>query len=140
LSRCWRRPAACASPQAEDEIGQGAVVDAPAVLGSGYRKTDRQVGLSDPRRAEEDDVLLALQESGFGEAVDLFAAYRRLEREIEALESLDATCHEGGIGCERTLLYDHSRQWGRRPGSRRGRQQDGPVRNGCGVKSRPIVQ
>ena len=53
-----------------DEACERAVVDAPSGLGCG----DRQVGLSDPGRAEQDDVLGALDEAELVQAVDLLAA------------------------------------------------------------------
>src|SRR5262245_55029716 len=72
-----------------DQISERAVVDAPAALGGGDGETDRQVGLPDPRRAEEDDILAALDEAELVQTLDLLAAQRRLKGEVEVVELLD---------------------------------------------------
>src|SRR5690606_17680828 len=59
--------------QAGDEVGERAVVDAPAALGCGNGETDGQVGLADAGRAEEDHVLLALHKAQLVQALDLLA-------------------------------------------------------------------
>ena len=46
--------------------------------------------LADARRAEEDHVLLTLQEAELVETVDLLALDRGLEAEVEVVEGLDA--------------------------------------------------
>ena len=46
-----------------DQAGEGAVVDAPSGLGGGDREADREVGLADAGRAEEDHVLGAGHEA-----------------------------------------------------------------------------
>lgn len=46
-----------------DEVGEGAVVHAPATLRRGARETDREMTLADARWAEEDDILVALDEA-----------------------------------------------------------------------------
>jgi hypothetical protein len=50
---------------------------------------DRQMGLADPGRAEQDDVLGALDETQAGELAHLPAVDRRLELEVELIERLD---------------------------------------------------
>src|SRR5690606_40452860 len=69
--------------EACDQVGQGAVVDAAAVLGGGDGETDRQVGLADTRRTEKHDVLSALDEAERRERFDLLPLQRRLEAEVE---------------------------------------------------------
>jgi hypothetical protein len=59
-----------------DQIDQGAVVHPSSALRGG----DRQVRLADARRAEQHDVLLALEEAELMQALDLLALDRRLER------------------------------------------------------------
>ena len=72
-----------------DEIGQSAVVDSAPALRRRNGKADRQMRLADARRAEEDDVLLTLQEAELVERVDLLALDRGLEAEVEVVEGLD---------------------------------------------------
>ena len=71
-----------------DHVGEGAVVDAPAILRSGAGQADGQMCLADARWAPQHHVLLALQEAKLGETVDLFALDRWLEGEIELPEGL----------------------------------------------------
>ena len=82
-----------------DQIGQGAVVDFSAALGGGDGQADGQVGLADAGRAEEDDVLLALNEAELVQRVDLLALDVGLEAEVEVRERLDrrepAGAHRG---------------------------------------------
>jgi hypothetical protein len=53
------------------------------VLGGGDGEADGEVRLPDPGRAEEDDVLLALDEAELVEAVDLLPLDGGLEAEVE---------------------------------------------------------
>jgi len=53
-----------------DEVGQGAVVNSAPALSRGNGEADGQMGFSDARGPEEDDVLLTLQEAEFVEAVE----------------------------------------------------------------------
>jgi len=82
-----------------DQVSQRAVVDAPASLRCGDRKTDRQMRLTDSGRAEEDDILAALHEAELVEALHLLAAQRGLNGEIEVVELLHhgqpARAHRG---------------------------------------------
>lgn len=55
------------------QINQGAVVDSSSVLRRGNGKTDRQMSLANSGRPGQDNVLLALEEPGLGEAHDLLA-------------------------------------------------------------------
>ena len=64
-----------------DEVGQSAVVDSAPALGRGSGEADREMRLADARRAEEDHVLLTLQEVELVERVDLLALDRGLESE-----------------------------------------------------------
>ena len=66
-----------------DQVGERAVVDAPAALRRGDGETDRQVRLADARRPEEDHILAALDEAELVQALDLLAPQRRLKREVE---------------------------------------------------------
>ena len=66
-----------------DEIGQGTVVDPASALGGSDGEADREMRLTDTWRAEEDDVLLALQEAELVERVDLLALDGGLEAEVE---------------------------------------------------------
>src|SRR5690606_28776573 len=84
--------------QAGDEVGERAVVDAPAALGCGNGAADGQVGLADAGRAEEDHVLLALHKAQLVQALDLLAPDARLEAEVEALERLDRRQSGGAHG------------------------------------------
>lgn len=68
-----------------DQICEGAVVDATAMLGGSDCQANGQVGLADAGRPEQDDVLFALEEAELGQAVDLLALDRRLEREVELI-------------------------------------------------------
>lgn len=45
--------------------------------------------LADTRRAQQDDVLLALEEAELVQALDLLTLDRRLKGEVEILERLD---------------------------------------------------
>jgi hypothetical protein len=56
-----------------DQISEGAVVDAATALGYSDGEADRQMCFADARRAEEDDVLFALEETEFVETVELLA-------------------------------------------------------------------
>src|SRR5690606_22276523 len=99
--------------QAGDEVGERAVVDAPAALGCGNRQADGQVGLADPGRAEEDHVLLALHKAQLVQALDLLAPDARLEAEVEALERLDRRQSggaHGGRGAAVVSAFDLGRQ------------------------------
>ena len=49
---------------------------------------DRQVGLAGPRRAEQDDVLAAVQEVELAEVLDHLLLHRALEGEVELLQGL----------------------------------------------------
>src|SRR6185503_7220848 len=71
-----------------DELGERAVVDAPAALRSSDGEADRQMRLTDTRRAEQYDVLLALDEAELVQALDLLALDRGLEGEVEVGQSL----------------------------------------------------
>src|SRR5690606_9444920 len=71
-----------------DQIGEGAVVDAAAVLGRGDRQAQGKVRLPDARRPKEDHVLLALHEAELVQALDLLALDRGLKGEIEVAEQL----------------------------------------------------
>ena len=64
-----------------DEVGQSAVVDSAPALSRGNGEADREMRLADARRAEEDHVLLTLQEAELVERVDLLALDRGLEAE-----------------------------------------------------------
>ena len=64
-----------------DEVGQSAVVDSAPALSRGSGEADREMRLADARRAEEDHVLLTLQEAELVERVDLLALDRGLESE-----------------------------------------------------------
>ena len=70
-----------------DEIGERAVVDAPAALRGGDGEADRQVRLPDAGRAEEDHILPALDEAELVQALDLLAPQRRLKREVEVVRA-----------------------------------------------------
>src|SRR5690606_30847614 len=72
-----------------DETDQRAVVDAASALSCGDREADRQVCLADARRSEEDHVLPALDEAELVQALDLLAADRGLEGEVELIQRLD---------------------------------------------------
>ena len=72
-----------------DELGEGAVVNPAAVLRRRDGETDREMGLSDTGRSQQDDVLLALDEAELVEILDLFTLDGRLEREVELIERLD---------------------------------------------------
>ena len=72
-----------------DQVGERAVVDAPAALRRRDGETDRQVRLADARRPEEDHILAALDEAELVQTLDLLAAQRRLKREVEVVELLD---------------------------------------------------
>ena len=89
LSRWLSRPAASSLFEGVDEVGQCAVVDSAAALGRGDGQADREVRLADAGRAEEDDVLLPLQEPEFVKRVDLLPLDRGLEAEVEVLQRLD---------------------------------------------------
>ena len=65
-----------------DELGEGAVVNPAAVLRRRDGETDREMGLSDTGRSQQDDVLLALDEAELVEILDLFTLDGRLEREV----------------------------------------------------------
>jgi hypothetical protein len=58
-------------------------------VGCSWTRARREMGLSDPRRAQEDHVLLALDEAELVQALDLLALDRGLEGEVKLLESLD---------------------------------------------------
>ena len=75
--------------QGVDEFRQRSVVDPAPALGRGDGQTDREVRLADAGRAEEDDVLLPLQEPEFVERVHLLPLDRGLEAEVEVRERLD---------------------------------------------------
>ena len=83
-----------------DEIRERPVVDPAPALGRGDGQTDRQMCLADAGRAEEHDVLLALQEAELVKRVDLLPLDRGLEAEVEVRERLDrrktARSHGGG--------------------------------------------
>lgn len=70
-----------------DQVGERAEVDPPPTLGRGDRQADGQMRLAGPRRSEEDDVLLTLDEAELAQALDLLALDRGLEKEVEPLES-----------------------------------------------------
>ena len=72
-----------------DQVGQRAVVDAPAALRGGDGEADRQVRLAHAGRAEKHHVLLALDEAELVQALDLLALDRGLEGEVEVAERLD---------------------------------------------------
>ena len=57
--------------EGRDQVGERAVVDAAPALRTGDREADGEVGFPDPRRPEEDYVLLPLDEAQSVEAVDL---------------------------------------------------------------------
>ena len=57
--------------QGGDQIYQGSVVDAPASLRSGNGQTDCEVGFTDARRPQKDDIFLALDKSELMQALDL---------------------------------------------------------------------
>ena len=66
-----------------DQACQRPVVDASAGLGGRDRQADRQMRLAHPRRAEQDNVLAAVEESQLVQALDLLALDARLEGEIK---------------------------------------------------------
>ena len=95
--------------QGVHQVGQRAEVDLASALGS----SDRQVRLSHAGRAEEDDVLLALQKAQFVERVDLLALDRGLEGEVEAPERLhvwQAAGAHGGLEATAVAKRDLSGQ------------------------------
>src|SRR5690606_15752082 len=71
-----------------DEADQRAVVDAASALSGGDREADRQMCFPDARRSEQDHVLPALDEAELVQALDLLAADRGLEGEVELLQGL----------------------------------------------------
>src|SRR5690606_13609917 len=72
-----------------DEADQRAVVTATSALSCGDREADCQVCLPDARWSEEDHVLPALDEAELVQALDLLAANRGLEGEVELIQRLD---------------------------------------------------
>ena len=97
--RACKRPGGLRFFQRGDQVGERAVVDAPAALRGGDGETDRQVRFADAGRPEEDHILAALDEAELVQALDLLAAQRRLKGEIEVAELLDdrqsAGAHRG---------------------------------------------
>ena len=73
----------------ESQACQRPVVDASAGLGGRDRQADRQMRLAHPRRAEQDNVLAAVEESQLVQALDLLALDARLEGEIKLRQRLD---------------------------------------------------
>src|SRR5689334_16267673 len=72
-----------------DEIGERAVVDAPAALRRGNGETDRQVRFADAGRPEEDHILASLDEAELMQTFNLLAPQRGLEGEVEVAQLLD---------------------------------------------------
>ena len=72
-----------------DEVGERAVVDPAPALGGLDGEADREMGLTDTGWAEEDHVLLVLQEAELVQGVDLLALDGGLEAEVEVGEQLD---------------------------------------------------
>src|SRR5690606_33872484 len=87
---------------------------AASALSGGDREADRQVCLPDARRSEEDHVLPALDEAELVQALDLLAAGRGLEGEVELIQRLDRRqprrAHRGlqptVVACRRTSETD----------------------------------
>ena len=76
-------PAALASVRDSIRRRERAVVDAPSGFGRRDREAYGQVSLPDPGRAEQDHVLLSVQEAELVQALDLLALDAGLEGEIE---------------------------------------------------------
>jgi hypothetical protein len=66
-----------------NEVSEGAVVYAAAILGSGDGKTDGKMRFTDPGRTQENYVLLAFDEAKLLQAVDLLTPDAWLKAEIE---------------------------------------------------------
>src|SRR5439155_7311928 len=71
-----------------DQIGRRGEAHLMPVLRGQVAEGDRQMRLADAGRAEEDDVLGALDEGEAGELVDLLARYACREAKVEAVERL----------------------------------------------------
>ena len=76
------------SPQIRDEVVAGYEVGPQPAFGGLYAYGDGEVGLARPRRAEEDDVLGALDEAEVLEVEYLVAVELRLEGEVVVPEGL----------------------------------------------------
>ena len=81
-----------------DQACQRPVVDASAGLGGRDRQTDRQMRLAHSRRAEQDDVLGAVEESQLVQALDLLALDARLEGKVKLRQRLDGRQARGAHG------------------------------------------
>jgi hypothetical protein len=75
--------------QGRDQIGEGAVIHAPAALRGCDGETDREMRFADAWRAEENDILSALDEAELMQTFDLLAPQRRLKGEIKVPELFD---------------------------------------------------
>ena len=80
FNRAWRRPAAWASSEGNNQVGECAVIHAPAALRRRDGQTDRQMGLTDARWTEENHILATLDDTEFVQTFDLLAASPRAGR------------------------------------------------------------
>jgi hypothetical protein len=69
-----------------DQVVEGGEVDGEAALAGLDAEGDREVGLADAGRSEQQDVLLLLEETERSELGDARPVERRLKGEVEAVE------------------------------------------------------
>jgi hypothetical protein len=91
--------------QGRNQIGERAVVHAPAALRGRDGETNGQVCFADTGRPEKDHILSALDKAEFMQTLDLLAAQRRLEREVKSRSCLTTGSRlERIAACNRRLL------------------------------------
>ena len=72
-----------------EQVDHGREVDADGLLDGGHAQGDRQMGLADARRAQEQDVLAVGDEAQGGQLADLALADGGLKGKVELVQGLD---------------------------------------------------
>ena len=75
--------------QRGDQVGEGGIVDPATAFDRGDGQTQGEMGFPDPRRAQQDDVLMAIEKASRMETLEWLPFDRRLKGEVEVGQGLD---------------------------------------------------